>query len=202
MSGPIGRGEQQVCVCVTAAAAGYWWRVREDHDPEVLTHLVERNIRALTERRRADARQKSRQERLADAITKFTGSMRFVYIHLVIVGVWIVWNLGALGVPEFDSSFVILAMAASVEAIFLSTFVLISQNRSMAEADERAELDLQISLLSEHEVTRLVTLVAAIARRLGLEEAEHPEIPTLERDVRPEQVMDALRVHQQDGPVR
>jgi uncharacterized membrane protein len=67
-------------------------------------------------------------------------------------------NLGLVpGVPAWDSSFVALAMLASVEAIFLSTFVLISQNRMAAAADKRADLDLQISLLAEHEVTRLAT---------------------------------------------
>jgi len=59
-------------------------------------------------------------------------------------------------------------MAASVEAIFLSTFVLISQNRMQAQANKRAELDLQISLLAEHEVTQLVTLLDAVARRLDV----------------------------------
>jgi uncharacterized membrane protein len=172
-------------------------RVNHDGDEDVLGRLVERNISALTNRRREAARQMSRQEHLADAITSFTGSMPFVYIHLAVFGSWILWNLEPLGLPRFDPSFVVLAMIASVEAIFLSTFVLISQNRSKIEADERAELDLQISLLSEHEVTRLVTLVAAIARRLDVEEAYDPEIPTLEQDVRPEEVMDELRVREQ-----
>jgi len=82
--------------------------------------------------------------RVADAITGFTGSMRFVYLHLVLFGLWILVNLGLVpGAPEFDPSFVILAMVASVEAIFLSTFILISQNRMAAAADKRADLDLQ-----------------------------------------------------------
>jgi uncharacterized membrane protein len=82
--------------------------------------------------------------RVADAIIGFTGSMRFVYLHLVLFGLWILVNLGLVpGAPEFDPSFVILAMVASVEAIFLSTFILISQNRMAAAADKRADLDLQ-----------------------------------------------------------
>ena len=167
-------------------------------DPErprrnaAMAGVVDRNIAALLERRRVEAAQQPRQERIAERITRFTGSMRFVYIHLALFGTWILWNVGVLGLPPFDESLVVLAMVASVEAIFLSTFVLISQNRMTAQADERAELDLQIGLLTEHEVTRLVTMVAAIARSLGLEEAEDPEIPELEEDVRPEQVMDAL----------
>ncbi len=73
--------------------------------------------------------------------------MAFVYIHLALFGLWIIWNLGWLGLKPFDKSFVILAMFASVEAIFLSTFVLISQNRMNVQADKRAALDLQVSLL-------------------------------------------------------
>jgi uncharacterized membrane protein len=75
---------------------------------------------------------------------------------------------GLLGLKPFDPSFVVLAMFASVEAIFLSTFVLISQNRMNAQADKRAELDLQVSLLTEHEVTRLITLVTLWRRKWTL----------------------------------
>ena len=159
--------------------------------------MVERNIDALMRRRAEETAQATLQERLADRITAFTGSMRFVYIHLTLFGLWILWNTGAFGLRRFDPSFVVLAMVASVEAIFLSTFVLISQNRMNAQADERAELDLQICLLTEHEVTRLVTLVAAIARRLDVPEASDPEIPQLEQDIRPERVMETLKRHRQ-----
>lgn len=66
------------------------------------------------------------------------------------LGLWIIANLGIVpGLPQFDPSFVVLAMAASVEAIFLSTFILISQNRMTAASEKRAELDLQINLLTE-----------------------------------------------------
>ena len=106
---------------------------------------------------------------MADAITGFAGSMLFVYLHLVIFGLWIVVNLHWIrGIPAFDETFVILAMAASVEAIFLSTFVLITQNRMAADADKRADLDLQISLLAEHELTKMATLLSAIADKQGV----------------------------------
>jgi uncharacterized membrane protein len=166
---------------------------RADDRPANLAYIVERNIRALAVRRRKDEESKRLQDRIADRVTAFTGSMRFVYLHLVIFGGWIAANLGAIpGVRPFDPSFVVLAMAASVEAIFLSTFVLISQNRMAELADKRADLDLQISLLSEHEVTRLVVLVTAIAAKLGVEEADDPELSELARDVAPERVLDQM----------
>jgi uncharacterized membrane protein len=87
---------------------------------------------------------------------------------------------------------VILAMTASVEAIFISTFVMVSQNRMAKIADQRADLDLQISLLSEHEITRLVTLVTEIAQHLKLPSANDPELRELGKDVAPERVLDRM----------
>src|SRR4051794_27914463 len=126
--------------------------------------------------------------------------MPFVYIHLVVYGFWITANLGWIpGVPKWDESFVILAMEASVEAIFLSTFVLISQNRMAAAADKRADLDLQISLLAEHEVTRLVTLVSGIADPLGGRTEGDAELDEIERDVAPAAVLDELEAREPRG---
>src|SRR5205085_1233711 len=153
-------------------------------------------IRTLLERRRAEDRHRSRELKLADGITRFTGSMRFVYIHLVLFGGWIVVNLPWVPWPKFDPTFVILAMGASVEAIFLSTFVLISQNRMQEQADKRADLDLQISLLAEHEITRLITLVKAMAEKLEVEASQNPEVHELQQDVSPEKVLDALEENQ------
>src|SRR5919107_2118232 len=137
--------------------------------PPGLSSVLERNIRALQRRREQEEREATAEERIAEAITRFTGSMLFVYLHLAFFGFWIVANLGWVpGVPSWDPSFVVLAMMASVEAIFLSTFVLISQNRMAAAADKRADLDLQVSLLAEHEITKLATLVWGIADRLDV----------------------------------
>jgi uncharacterized membrane protein len=164
--------------------------------PEV-AGVVERNIRTLLKHRREEQGSRTRQERIADAIGRFTGSMAFVYIHLVVFGLWFAVNLGWLPViPRFDPTFVVLAMVASVEALFLSTFVLITQNRMAALAEKRAELDLQISLLSEHEITRLITLVTAMAEQMGLEVAQDPELAELSQDVAPEKVMEKMEAHE------
>jgi uncharacterized membrane protein len=158
-----------------------------------LARIVERNIHALIDRRRQADEAKGREERIADRITRFTGSMPFVYLHLALVAGWVAVNLGLVpGVPRFDETFVILATAASVEAIFLSTFVLISQNRMQQLADQRADLDLQVSLLAEHEVTRLITMVMAISDRMGIRVDDDPELHELARDVAPEMVLDQI----------
>lgn len=162
-------------------------------EPNGLTPVVERNIHSLQQRQREEEESASQEERIAQAITGFTGSMRFVYLHVAGFGFWIVANLEWIpGVPAWDSSFVVLAMVASVEAIFLSTFVLISQNRMQAAARKRADLDLHISLLAEHEVTKLVGLVSAIAAQMGIEQAGDPEVDEIKRDVAPEAVLDEI----------
>jgi uncharacterized membrane protein len=98
--------------------------------PAGMSPVLERNIRALIDRRRREESAATAQQKLADAITAFTGSMAFVYLHLALFGFWIVANLHWLpAVPAWDDNFVVLAMVASVEAIFLSPLVLISQNR-------------------------------------------------------------------------
>jgi uncharacterized membrane protein len=159
-------------------------------NPPGLSSVLARNIQALQSRRAREEVSATFEERLAGAITRFTGSMNFVYLHLALFGLWIIANLGLIpGIPQFDPSFVILAMAASVEAIFLSTFVLISQNRMAAAADKRAELDLQINLLSEHEVTKLVALVSAIADRMDVKTEVDSEVAELKQDVAPEVVL-------------
>ncbi|PSR53154.1 hypothetical protein AHMF7605_06220 [Adhaeribacter arboris] len=162
-----------------------------------MAQIVERNIKALLDRRQKDAANKSWQDKMADAVTRFTGSMTFVIIHLLLFGTWILWNAKIFPVKPFDPSFVVLAMFASVEAIFLSTFVLISQNRMAALADKRADLDLQVSLLAEHEITRLITLVTEIARKMDIEEAHDPEITELAQDVHPEKVLDTMEENEE-----
>ncbi|HYY36653.1 MAG TPA: DUF1003 domain-containing protein [Xanthobacteraceae bacterium] len=158
-----------------------------------MASVLARNIRMLQERREREDATATFEERIAGAITRFTGTMRFVYLHILAYGFWILANLGVIpGVPEFDPSFVILAMVASVEAIFLSTFILITQNRMSSAADKRAELDLQISLLAEHEVTRLVALLSSIADRLGIETEIDDEVEELKKDVAPERVLDEI----------
>jgi uncharacterized membrane protein len=171
--------------------------------PHGLSPVLERNIRALQLRRQREEKEATVEERLAEAITRFTGSMRFVYLHLVIFGFWIVANLGWIpGVPAWDPSFVVLAMIASVEAIFLSTFVLISQNRMAAAADKRADLDLQISLLAEHELTRLVTLVSAIADRMGVRTEADADLDEITQDVAPDAVLDELEAAESETEQR
>jgi uncharacterized membrane protein len=162
------------------------------HSPGV-SAVIERNINALLAHRAAEERKRGLQEKIAEVVTRFAGSMLFVYLHLILFGGWILASVGWVPLlPRVDPSLVKLAMFASVEAIFLSTFVLITQNRMSANAEKRAELDLHISLLAEHEVTRLVTMVSALAKEAGVEQPEAGELSDLKQDVAPERVLDRI----------
>jgi uncharacterized membrane protein len=158
-----------------------------------LTPVLERNIRLLSERKQREENSANFETRIAALVTRFAGSMLFVYLHMIFFGAWIASNIGLVPhVRPWDPSFVVLAMCASVEAIFLSTFVLIAQNR-MSEADaKRADLDLQISLLAEHEITKLATLLESVAKHVGAPVEDDRELQDVKQDVAPGKVLDQL----------
>jgi uncharacterized membrane protein len=166
-----------------------------------LAGVVADNIAALLAVKRDHERIRSPVARLADGVTRFAGSMWSVAAHALLFGSWIVANLGLIpGIPAWDPyPFVMLAMWASVEAIFLSTFILVSQNRQAELAERRAELDLQVNLLAEHEVTRLLHLVERIARTVGAPIGDG-ELEELKRDVDPQAVMREMRRAEEDRP--
>jgi uncharacterized membrane protein len=160
----------------------------KNEDSSSLSSSLRRNIETLRARRQQELDAASREEKIANAITNFTGSMRFVYLHVAIYGVWLAANL-IPGIPHFDPTFVVLAMVASVEAIFLSTFVLISQNRAMNMTNKRDDLDLHINLLAEHELTRLIVMVADIAEKLDVRTQAAADLPDITKDVAPDAVL-------------
>lgn len=169
-----------------------------DRPAAAFSGTLRENIVALSEREGEERARAPWSERLARGITAFSGSMTFVALHVAIVMVWIAINIGWLPGPPFDPSFVILASAASVEAIFLSTFVLISQNRMAALADRRADLDLHISLLTEHELTRLAALLHRVAERLAVP-VDDVEMAEIEQDVVASEVLDEIDQHKGKG---
>jgi uncharacterized membrane protein len=166
---------------------------RRLHNPR-LNRIVEKNIATLQELRQELESSKDFKDRLADWITRWSGSMSFVVLHLVWFGAWIAVNCHWTPLPHFDRyPFQLLTMIVSLEAIFLATFVLISQNREAEVQSDRNELDLQIDLLAEYEMTRVLTLVDAIAKHLGLDVANDPDLAELKQNVAPEAVVKELQ---------
>src|SRR5204863_2627636 len=112
--------------------------------------------------------------------------------------IWVLINTGHLGVPAFDPfPYGLLTMVVSLEAIFLSALVLITQNRLTAEVERRADLDLHIGLLTEHELTRVLQMLDAIQEKLGIENDSDSELTDLEMETRPEDVLAEIERLQQ-----
>jgi len=159
-------------------------------DNPALSNVIERNIRTIIQLRQQAASERGLQDRIADGITSFSGRMVFVYVHIFWFAVWILLNTGSFGVQPFDPfPYGLLTMIVSLEAIFLSTFVLISQNRLSREAEHRADLDMHIGLLTEHELTRVLQMLDAIQDKLGIENDQDSELADLEMETRPEDVL-------------
>jgi len=161
-----------------------------ERDEPALAQVIDRNIQTITALRQKAADARGVQDRIADGITAFSGRMVFIYFHLVWFGAWVLLNTGRVGIKPFDPfPYGLLTMIVSLEAIFLATFVLISQNRLAAESERRADLDLHIGLLTEHELTRALTMLDAIHQKLGIEADRDHELAELERETRPEDVL-------------
>lgn len=160
------------------------------NDNPALSKVIERNIRTIIHLRTKAARERGLQDRIADAITSFSGRMIFVYVHVIWFGAWILLNTGWFGLRAFDPfPYGLLTMIVSLEAIFLSTFVLISQNRISEETERRADLDLHIGLLTEHELTRVLQMLDAIQDKLGIVDHANSELADLEMETKPEDVL-------------
>lgn len=168
-----------------------------DHkeDNPALSNVIQRNIRKIIQVRLKSTREQSLQDRLANGMTAFSGSMPFVYLHVAWFSAWLVLNTGHVGVPPFDPyPYGLLTMIVSLEAIFLSTFVLLSQNQFGKEAERLTDLGLQTSLLTEHELTRVLQMLRAIQHKIGIRNDEDVNLADadLEMETRLEDVLSEL----------
>jgi uncharacterized membrane protein len=137
---------------------------------EASRSLPSRNVRAIARLENEALHQRSVTDRLSDSITRFAGSSVFIILHIIWFTVWIILNLGRVPIihPFDPYPFTFLTMVVSLEAIFLSIFVLISQNRMARQADRRAHLDLQINLLAEQENTMMLRMLERLCEKQGI----------------------------------
>jgi uncharacterized membrane protein len=144
-----------------------------DLEQGYLGSATERNIQTVANLERRFLDERTWLDKLADAIGGFSGSIYFVLLHVVGLSVWFLINTGHFfGVRKFDPfPFILLAMIVSVEAVLLSTFVLMKQNRMAERAEQRDHLNLQIDLLAEEEITKMLQMQRLICERLGITEA-------------------------------
>ena len=119
-------------------------------------------------------------QRIADLLIRLASSPAFLVVHLLWFSFWILWNTGELGLRPFDPyPFGFLTLVVSLEAIFLSIFVLMGQSREAAIAELREELTLQVNLRMEAEVTKTLQLVAGLYTRLGYQTAQDEELKNM-----------------------
>jgi uncharacterized membrane protein len=146
-----------------------------------------RNIEAIAALEREALHHRSAIDRLTDAVTSAAGSAAFLIAHAAFFAVWITLNV--TGDVTFDPyPFNFLVLMVSLEAIFLTSIVLMTQNRMTRQADKRAHLDLQVNLLAEQELTAILQMLQALCHRAGVE--------VKIRDARVEQLVKETDIHQ------
>jgi uncharacterized membrane protein len=133
-------------------------------------------------------------DKLANKITAFSGSMLYVWLHVVWFAGWIVVNISLLVFAPFDPyPFGLLTMIVSLEAIFLSTFVLITQNRQAIAADRRAKVDLHVNMIAEREITKLMEVVQHLHDHVGRGTPDHdPELEEMQEPTHVTRLADAM----------
>lgn len=145
----------------------------------------EKNINTVAHLERQFLEERTPVERLGDAIGSFVGTMTFVALHALWFAAWFVINVGLVpSIRPFDPyPFILLSVCVSVEAVLLTTFVLMKQNRMSKRADQRNQLALQVEMLAEREATKTLQMLRAICEHLGLEEqAREPETKQLSEE--------------------
>ena len=160
--------------------------------------LTQRNIEAVRELETAAKEERTKSDRVAEAIANFCGSMTFVWVHVVWFGIWVLINV-IPRLPHIDPfPFTFLTLVVSLEAIFLSTFILISQNHDTKISERRNHLDLQINLLSEQENTQMLMMLRAIAEKVGANLSRDDQVRAMSEETKPQQLVQQIKEREED----
>jgi uncharacterized membrane protein len=169
------------------------------HQQASVEALTAENVKTIRELEQAADKNRPTADRVADFITRFCGSMSFVWMHVLWFSLWIGGN-AFFGSKSFDPfPFNLLTLGVSLEAIFLSTFILISENHQARVDERRSRLDLQINLLAEQENTKVLNLLKEIAEKLGINPHKDPTIAILEQSTRPENLLAQIDETRKEG---
>jgi len=165
-------------------------------DTGSVEQLTQRNIEVVRKLEEAANEERTTSDRVARMVARFCGSMTFVWVHVIGFSTWITLNL-LPGVNHIDPfPFTFLTFVVSLEAIFLSTFILISQNQDTRISDRRNHLDLQINLLSEQENTKMLLMLQAIAEKVGAEIEPDEDMTVLAQETELEKVVAQIEQHE------
>ena len=164
---------------------------------QTFEQLAQRNVEVVRKLEEAANQERTTSDRVAKIVAGFCGSMRFVWVHVIWFGGWIVLNT-VPGVKHIDPfPFTFLTFLVSLEAIFLSTFILISQNQDTRISERRNHLDLQINLLSEQENTKMLMMLQAIVEKVGAELELDEDVTVLAQDTELEKVVAQIEQHEE-----
>ncbi len=162
--------------------------------------LTRENVQSMRRVEQNALANRSRADRIAAFVAGFCGSMTFVWIHVAVFSAWIVFNTFP-GLHHFDTyPFTFLTLVVSLEAIFLSSFILISQNYELRISDRRNQLDLQINLLTEQENTKMLQLLERIAQKVGVDDPGDTDLRILTEDTDPEKLIRQIEQAQRATP--
>ncbi len=171
-----------------------------DPRPASVEELTRRNVDRVLALEAADLQQATFGHRVAHAVTRFCGSIGFVGINGLIIITWVALNLGLPESRRFDPfPFSLLTLLLSVEAIFLSIFILISQNRAARASEKRSHLDLQLTLLSEQENTKMLLMLEQIGNAIGADISVDPDVRALAQATRPEALREQIDRASEEG---
>ena len=168
---------------------------------ETGSDVTRENVRTMRRLEEAAQARRTAADRAAAVIARFCGSMTFVLVHVAIFAAWIAYN----ALPWFEAfdpyPFTFLTLVVSLEAIFLSTFILISQNYDLRISERRNQLDLQINLLAEQEDTKILQMLERIAKKVGAHVSDDPQARALEQATRADTLVEQIEEasHQDAG---
>ena len=143
------------------------------------SEITRRNVRTVRELEELAVADPTVADRIGSFVARFAGSIYFALVHAVLVAIWIAVN-SIPGLPHWDPyPFTLLTMWASLEGVFIASFILIAQNYAMRLSERRAQLDLQVNLLAEQEATKALKLLEAVAQKVGAQCGEDAEVAAL-----------------------
>ncbi len=160
--------------------------------PRTVEDVVQQNIETIVQLDEAVRARRTVTDYVVDSITAFCGSLTFIWVHLLWFSLWVAYNLH-FGAASFDPyPFPFLIFIVSLEAIFLSTFILISQNRELKLIERRSQLDLHINLLTEQENTKMLMMLQRIADKIGADVNHDPDIKVLQQATQHEKLVEQI----------
>lgn len=158
---------------------------------------VDRNIAAVHRVRIAADENRQTDEKFIDSVAFFIGSTSSIYLHVGFYGIWLLCLVFGFGADTKTN----LSLVATLEAIFLTVFVLVNQRRTGAVERKNSDLHLQMSLLVEHELTRLARTVDAIAKKTGAANLSNG-LEDVKRDIHPDAILNRIAEHEEAAPTQ